>query len=459
MNLGSERSVKTGGRTDWTKFCQKIDNIDGSDFIVLATGAIIMAVLDPLLRPLIRTGHLTVIDWRGRASHYGDQTGKQVTIRIQNRATALRILFDPQLAVGEVYVDGLLTLESGSIYDLLDLAMRNMGLGTLAYPFAPVMDRIRTWLRTLHQNNHSSRARRNVAHHYDLSSQLYELFLDADQQYSCAYFLKPDDSLERAQAQKKRHIAAKLLLEPGHRVLDIGSGWGGLGLYLADIGGTDVTGVTLSTEQFQISNARSKEAGRADRVRFIMRDYRSEIGTYDRIVSVGMFEHVGIGHYDEYFKTIARCLNDDGVALVHAIGRADGPGHTNPWISKYIFPGGYCPALSEVLPAIERAGLLVTDIEILRLHYADTLRLWRERFEANRAAIRSLYDERFCRMWEFYLICSELAFRYQGQMVFQIQVAKRSDAVPITRDYIAQFEAKHPIETEFASSKAGLRVA
>jgi cyclopropane-fatty-acyl-phospholipid synthase len=241
--------------------------------------------------------------------------------------------------------------------------------------------------------------------------------------------------------------------------LDIGSGWGGLGLYLADIGGTDVTGLTLSTEQFHISNARSKEAGLADRVRFIMRDYRSEIGTYDRIVSVGMFEHVGIGHYDEYFKTIARCLTDDGVALVHAIGRADGPGHTNPWISKYIFQGGYCPALSEVLPAIERAGLLVTDIEILRLHYADTLRLWRERFEANRAAIRSLYDERFCRMWEFYLICSELAFRYQGQMVFQIQLAKRSDAVPITRDYIAQFEAEHPIETELAPNNAGLRVA
>ncbi|MGH6886480.1 MAG: class I SAM-dependent methyltransferase, partial [Geminicoccales bacterium] len=291
-----------------------------------------------------------------------------------------------------------------------------------------------------HQYNPVPRARANAAHHYDLSDALYDLFLDADRQYSCAYFTHPHDDLAQAQADKKRHIAAKLLLRPGHRVLDIGSGWGGLGLYLAGAGAGEVVGITLAEEQLKVSRARAEQAGLADRVRFELRDYRDQAGRFDRIVSVGMFEHVGLQHYPAFFRKIRELLVEDGVALVHAIGRMHGPGATNAWIRKYIFPGGYAPALSEVLPAVERLGLWVTDIEILRLHYAKTLRAWRRRFMANRDRVAQVYDERFCRMWEFYLIGSELAFRRMGHMVFQIQLAKRQDAVPLTRDYIVDWE-------------------
>ncbi len=403
-----------------------------------------MAVLDPILKRLIRNGTLGVIDWRGKATLYGDGTGNRVTIRLKNRTTAFRLIFNPQLAVGEAYMDGTLTIEEGTLFDFLDVCMRNIGLKPITYPLSGITERIRTWLRRIDQFNPASRSQANVAHHYDLSDTLYDLFLDSDRQYSCAYVMSEDDTIEDAQAQKKRHIAAKLLIQPDHRVLDIGSGWGGLGLYLGDISGADVTGLTLSKEQHAVSNERAKKAGVSDRVRFKLLDYRAEPQTYDRIVSVGMFEHVGVNHFDEYFQKIAGALKEDGIALIHAIGRADGPGHTNPWIAKYIFPGGYCPALSEVIPAIEKAGLLVTDIEILRLHYAETLRMWRERFDANRAKIRDLYDDRFCRMWDFYLIVCELAFRYQGQMVFQIQLAKKTESVPITRDYITEFEKAHP---------------
>jgi cyclopropane-fatty-acyl-phospholipid synthase len=287
------------------------------------------------------------------------------------------------------------------------------------------------------------RAQANAAHHYDLSDTLYDLFLDADRQYSCAYFTHPHDDLEHAQQDKKRHLAAKLLLEPGVRVLDIGSGWGGLGLYLAEAGAAQVVGITLSKEQLKVSRDRARRAGLDDRVRFELCDYRAVRGTFDRIVSVGMFEHVGVRHFSEFFAAVRDRLTDDGVAVLHSIGRADGPGVTNPWIRKYIFPGGYAPALSEVLPSVERLGLWVTDIEILRLHYAETLRLWRRRFQAKRARIAKLYDERFCRMWEWYLIASELAFRRMGHMVFQLQLAKRQDAVPLTRDYVTDWERRH----------------
>ncbi len=418
-----------------------------------------MAVLDGLLGHTIRHGQLRVIDPWGRSATYGDGTGPAVTIRIHDLKTGLKLLFDPQMAVGEAYMDGTLTVETGTLYDLIDLAFRNLGLKPLAYPLSGLTERLRTAMRRIAQFNPAPRARRNVAHHYDLSDTLYDLFLDADRQYSCAYVMDPSDTIETAQAQKKRHLAAKLLLKPGQKILDIGSGWGGLGLYLAAIAAGDVTGLTLSSEQHRVSNQRAKDAGLDDRVRFDLRDYRAEQGLYDRIISVGMFEHVGVNHYDDYFQMVARCLKDDGVALIHSIGRADGPGHTNPWIGKYIFPGGYSPALSEVIPSIERAGLIITDIEILRLHYAETLRLWRERFEMNRAAIRALYDERFCRMWEFYLITSELCFRHQGQMVFQIQLAKRSESVPITRDYITAFEAAHPPAQSVAPVKSYSRAA
>jgi cyclopropane-fatty-acyl-phospholipid synthase len=296
--------------------------------------------------------------------------------------------------------------------------------------------------RRLYQFNPKERARRNVAHHYDLSGALYDLFLDDDRQYSCAYFRRPGDGLETAQEQKKRHIAAKLLLEPGMTVLDIGSGWGGLDLYLAENADVKVTGVTLSTEQLNVSRRRADETGLAGRVEYFLRDYREQTGVFDRIVSVGMFEHVGVGHFDAFFSTVRDRLADDGVALLHMIGRADGPGVTDAWIRKYIFPGGYFPALSEVSFAIEKAGLWVTDIEVLRLHYAETLRHWRRRFLANRDKAVALYDERFCRMWEFYLAASEISFRYMNCAVYQIQLAKRQEAVPLTRDYMAKAERR-----------------
>jgi len=296
--------------------------------------------------------------------------------------------------------------------------------------------------RRLQQFNPPTRARRNVAHHYDLDSRLYSLFLDADRQYSCAYFESPDQSLDDAQVAKKRHLAAKLLLKDNHRVLDIGCGWGGLALYLAETCGAHVTGITLSREQWQRASERATEKNLADTVEFRMQDYRDMKEQFDRIVSVGMFEHVGLGYYDAFFRRCAGLLADDGVMLLHSIGRSEGPNVTNPWIAKYIFPGGYIPALSEVLRAIERSGLLVTDIEILRLHYAETLKHWRDRFLAHREDAERLYDRRFVRMWEFYLAASEMAFREQAMMVMQIQLTKRQGVTPLTRDYIAREEAR-----------------
>jgi cyclopropane-fatty-acyl-phospholipid synthase len=346
-------------------------------------------------------------------------------------------------------MDGLLTIEEGTLYDFLEVAARNYG----NLQRSALYKLINTVARRLKQYNPVHRARRNVAHHYDLSDQLYDLFLDRDRQYSCAYFTAESDSLEAAQENKKRHIASKLLLDRQRlKVLDIGSGWGGLGLYLAQEAGADVTGVTLSTEQHKVSQARAADAGLAERVRFHLRDYREEQGRYDRIVSVGMFEHVGVPHYREFFQKLKNLLADDGVALLHSIGSMGPPGGTNPWLQKYIFPGGYTPALSEVMEAVQAAGLWVTDIEILRLHYAETLRAWRQRFAANRERVRALYDERFCRMWDFYLTGCELSFRYGDQMVFQMQLAKEQHAVPLTRDYMVDWERAH-----LAGGRARLR--
>jgi cyclopropane-fatty-acyl-phospholipid synthase len=403
-----------------------------------------MAILDPLLKNMVRSGSLRVIDWHGKSVVYGDGTGSPITVRIHSAMAGLRMALDPQLAVGECYMDGLLTVEQGTLYDLLDLTFRQIGMRPISYPLSGLAMGLRKALRRFQQFNPVGRSEANVAHHYDLSDTLYDLFLDSDRQYSCGYVLSPDDTLEQIQAQKKTHIAAKLCIKQGHKLLDIGSGWGGLGLYLAQFYKLDVTGLTLSEEQFRVSNQRAEASSLSDRVKFKKLDYRLETGVYDRIVSVGMFEHVGVNHFETYFRKIYDCMNDDGVALLHAIGRADTSNYTNPWISKYIFPGGYCPRLSEVTKAIEKSGLLITDIEILRLHYAETLRLWRERFDANRNKIRALFDERFCRMWEFYLMTSEFAFRYQGQMVFQIQLAKKARSVPITRNYIEAFEASQP---------------
>jgi cyclopropane-fatty-acyl-phospholipid synthase len=392
-----------------------------------------------LLTPLIRQGRLTVIDAKGVTYTFNGAPGPAVTIRLHDKALHHRLFFNPRLAVGEAYMDGTLTVEDGTIFDFLMLAMANVEAAPRSM-LSPLWNGLDIWLRRFQQYNSTRRSRSNVTHHYDLSGTLYDLFLDSDRQYSCAYFSQPDDDLETAQANKKRHLAAKLRLEPGVRVLDIGSGWGGLALYLAQETGADVTGLTLSREQYDIATKRAEAAGLADRVRFFLRDYREERGQYDRIVSVGMFEHVGVVNFQTFFDKIQDLLTQDGIALLHAIGRRDRPGNTNPWIRKYIFPGGYSPALSEVLPRIERTDLWVSDIEILRLHYAETLRHWNQRFQMNRSKVQALYDERFCRMWEFYLAASEASFRVGGAMVFQIQMAKRVDALPITRDYMIDWE-------------------
>jgi cyclopropane-fatty-acyl-phospholipid synthase len=384
---------------------------------------------------LIRAGNLRVTTARGSALSFGDGTGNPVAIRFVTTATELGVLLDPEVKFGEAYMKGTLVVEQGSIIDVLGVV-----LGQCAQGKPPIWARpqwlIRYLYRRLKQFNPPPRARRNVAHHYDLDGQLYALFLDADRQYSCAYFETPDQSLDDAQLAKKRHIAAKLLGKPGQRILDIGCGWGGLALYLAQFLGTRVTGITLSQEQLAFARQRAVEKGLSEAAEFRLQDYRDVQEKFDRIVSVGMFEHVGVGFYETFFRCCATLLDDDGVLLLHSIARSEGPNVTNPWIEKYIFPGGYVPALSEVLPAIEKAGLLVTDIEILRLHYAETLRNWRERFLAHREAVERLYDQRFVRMWEFYLAAAEMAFRAQAMMVVQMQLTKRQGVVPMTRDYI-----------------------
>jgi cyclopropane-fatty-acyl-phospholipid synthase len=392
-----------------------------------------------LLSKFIRRGSMIFVTASGIRFTCGDGTGEPVQAHFLARDAERQVLANPELALGEVYMDGTFVIERGTIADLLAILMDQRD-------FLPAWAKPQWWLRYLARHlgqlNLRRRARSNVAHHYDLDGRLYSLFLDGDRQYSCGYFETPVTTLDDAQLAKKRHLAAKLLVKSGHRVLDIGSGWGGLCLYLADVAGADVTGITLSTEQLSAANVRAAESGLAGRVKFLLQDYRDVVGQFDRIVSVGMFEHVGVHFYDTFFRRCAELLTDDGVMLLHSIGRSEGPNVTNPWITKYIFPGGYIPALSEVMPAIERAGLLVCDIEILRMHYAETLKAWRERFMARREEAVQLYDDRFARMWEFYLAASEMSFRKGNLMNFQIQLTKRQGVVPMTRDYVGQEEAR-----------------
>ena len=386
----------------------------------------------------VTRGNLQVTAASGRTFSLGDGTGPPIAVRFASARAQRSVLLDPDLKLGEAYMDGTFVVDRGSIAQFVDLVAKK---STLPRWCAPIMV-FRFVRQRITQLNSRRRSRRNVAHHYDLDGRLYSLFLDSDRQYSCAYFEAPRDSLDDAQLAKKRHLAAKLFLEDGHRLLDIGCGWGGLALYAAEVCGAQVTGITLSQEQLAIARQRAKERRVDGSVTFLARDYREVTGIFDRIVSVGMFEHVGVNYYDAFFAKCASVLADDGVMVLHSIGRSSGPGYTNAWIAKYIFPGGYIPALSEVMPAIERAGLLVTDIEILRLHYAETLKAWRDRFLAHRDEVARLYDARFVRMWEFYLACSEAAFRRQDMMVLQIQLAKRQGVVPITRDYIQRAEQR-----------------
>ncbi len=403
-----------------------------------------MFLLTRLFNKMIREGDLTIVDYRGTVHRFGSPSAtiRPVTFRFTDAATARAVAMGPAIGAGEGYMNGTLIMEDGDIKDLVDLVTYNVRWDR----DNPV--RLGLWRQAaiaakLDQINFSRRSKRNVAHHYDLSDRLYDLFLDADRQYSCAYYDHDNDSLETAQSHKKAHIAAKLDLQPGQRVLDIGCGWGGMALYLHRVAGVDVTGVTLSEEQLKVARKRAADAGVADHVRFELIDYRALTGQFDRIVSVGMFEHVGLPHYRQFFDKVHSLLTPDGVALIHSIARADGPGATDPWTAKYIFPGGYAPALSQIAPAIERAWLWITDIEVLRLHYALTLEEWYRRAVAAEAKIVALYDARFYRMWQFYLSAAIAAFRNDGHINVQVQLTRKRNALPITRDYMAAAEARY----------------
>jgi cyclopropane-fatty-acyl-phospholipid synthase len=395
-----------------------------------------------LLHSLVGDGRLTLVDAAGRAHEFGDAASdQQVVIRVHDRHLPMKLVLAPSLALGEAYMDGRITIERGTVREFLGVVTANLP-ALDAHPLQALRAKLARLGPSRAGRNARKRARANVAHHYDLSGALYQLFLDTDRQYSCAYFRTGDETLEQAQAAKRRHLAAKLLLRPGDEILDIGSGWGGLALELASEADVRVHGITLSEEQLIAARARAGDSGLAERVRFDLLDYRDVQNRYDRVVSVGMFEHVGAADYDRFFASVARALKRDGVAVLHSIGRRSPPGGADPWISKYIFPGGYVPALSEVLAAVERSGLWAMDIEILRLHYAETLRHWHDRFQRRRHEVRGLYDERFCRMWEFYLAACEMMFRNGELMVFQIQLAHERDAVPLTRDYITDHDRR-----------------
>ena len=393
-------------------------------------------MLQSYLRALIQQGTLTVRINPNKTYHFGnpipDRPDLDVAIWINSPWTAFKIGLHPYLYFGEAYMEADLVVEKGALWNLVELIGLNLHNAADRGWLSRLLHTVKRFLP-----GHSlSASRANVAHHYDLSERLYRLFLDEDMQYSCAYFPSPQASLEEAQIAKKDHIADKLFLSPGQSVLDIGCGWGGMALHLAKQAGVNVTGVTLSTEQLTVAEQRAMAPSVNARVRFELCDYREVTGLFDRIVSVGMFEHVGLAGFDGYFQTVADRLKDDGVALIHTIGRRGKTGGRSAWLNKYIFPGGYIPSLSEITDSIEKSDLFITDIEPLRLHYAETCRHWRARFLEHREEIAALYDERFCRMWEFYLCYCELGFRYGDLMVFQVQLAKRLDTLPITREYM-----------------------
>ena len=400
-----------------------------------------MKLLNKMMTRFVKVGQLTIIDVDGKRHVHGPGGEPSATLRLTDKKLYRSLFFNPELKAGEAYMDGTLICEEGGIRGLLNVFAHNRD-GLRGHPLQKALKGWLKKIRKWHQRNKTSASRKNVQHHYDLSNEFYRLFLDEDLQYSCAYWPSLDITLEEAQRLKKAHIAAKLDLKPGMKVLDIGCGWGGMAIYLAQNYDVEVVGVTLSDEQLALGKERVKTLGLEDKVDLRLQDYRHVPETFDRIVSVGMFEHVGVAHYLEYFSKIKELLTDEGAALVHSIGRKGGPGTTGAWIRKYIFPGGYSPALSETFAEIEKAGLWVTDCEILRLHYAETLKVWDERFQANRDKVADMFDERFCRMWEFYLVISELSFRLGKHMNFQIQLSKSVNALPMTRDYMIEAERK-----------------
>ncbi|MFZ4688293.1 MAG: class I SAM-dependent methyltransferase [Polymorphobacter sp.] len=400
-----------------------------------------MFLLDRLFRRFIQHGQLTVIDAGGTRHVYGATTPGRpdVTIRLTDKVTARKMAINLALGAGEAFMDGRLVIEHGDVRDMVDLVTYNLRWQR-DNPVRFALWRQASIAAKIDQINFARRSKRNVAHHYDLDDRLYDLFLDPHRQYSCAYWGDGVETLEAAQEAKLAHIAAKLDLKPGQRVLDIGCGWGGMARYLHKVAGVEVLGVTLSEEQLKYARAEAERQGIADKVKFELIDYRSLTGQFDRIVSVGMFEHVGLPHFNQFFQTVEALLKTDGVALIHSIARADGPGATDPWTAKYIFPGGYAPALSQIVPAVEKAWLWITDIEVLRLHYGHTIHAWYDRCAARPAEIEALYDARFFRMWMFYLAAAEAAFTNDGHMNVQIQLTKRRDTLPIRRDYIAEVE-------------------
>lgn len=395
-----------------------------------------MFPLSHMMKSFIRRGRLTVIDAEGNRHVFAGTPGPAVTMRLTDKRLYRTLVFNPELAAGEAYMDGTMRFEDGStLRDFLTLfSVNRLSLGS--YPLQKVLRSIKMRFRKRQQSNRKGQAQQNVAHHYDLGNDFYKLFLDANMLYSCAYFREPSETLEQAQRNKLRLLAAKLGLKPGMKVLDIGCGWGDLALYLARLEDVEVLGVTLSKEQQALASSRAQAAGLDNRVRFELKDYRDVTETFDRIVSVGMFEHVGVHHYDEFFAKLNSLMPDDGLVVLHSIGHMSPPGMASPWLRKYIFPGAYSPALSEVFEVVERNSLWVTDLEFLRVHYATTLAHWSERFEKNRDAVIALYDERFARMWEFYLISAEMMFRTGSQLVFHMQLSRTRDAAPIVRDYI-----------------------
>ena len=401
-----------------------------------------------MLKSFIRTGTLKVIDADGETHIFGGTPGPEVTMRLTDPTLYKTLFFNPELAAGEAYMDGRMSFENSTLRDFLTLfSVNRLSLGS--YPLQKVLRTISRGLKRFQQSNPIGKAQKNVAHHYDIGNDFYRLFLDKGMQYSCAYFMNDDNTLEEAQQNKLRLIASKLNLKAGQRVLDIGCGWGDMALYLARMENVSVLGVTLSKEQCSLANEKAKQLGLADRARFELRDYRDVTERFDRIVSVGMFEHVGVHHYGEFFAKVNQLMTDDGIMLLHSIGHMSPPGTASPWLRKYIFPGAYSPALSEVFTAVEQNSLWVTDLEFLRLHYAKTLAHWERRFQTNRAKVAQMYDERFCRMWEFYLISAEMMFRTGSQLVFHMQLAKKRDAAPIVRDYVTDVQrAYSKLESE-----------
>ncbi len=358
-----------------------------------------------------------------------------IIIKLLEKNLNYKLLLNPDLYFGEAYTNGSLIIENGTLTEFLEIALRNIGRNDINV-YGKILNKIKGSYRYLTNFNKGLVSKNNVSHHYDISEKLYDLFLDTNRQYSCAYFKSENDSLEQAQENKMNHIIKKLNIKPNQKVLDIGSGWGTLAINIAQKTKASVTGITLSENQLEYSNNKAKEMNLGNQVEFKLIDYRELNEKFDRVVSVGMFEHVGRKFYKKYFNTVSKLLNDKGIALIHTIGSSNPPRNPHPWITKYIFPGGYTPSLSQIARPIEDSGLIISDMEVLRMHYSHTLRNWKERFLSKKTTVLEMFDEKFFRMWEFYLASCEMAFKWGDQVVFQLQLTKDNISAPTTRDYI-----------------------